>query len=228
MPEWWERALDLVYPPRCAGCSARGHLLCPDCRAAVPVMTPPVCPRCGRSSRSSGRCAVCSAHPPLVDGTAVAAIFASPVREAIHALKYEGQRRLAVVLADIAMPAFAALPHPGAIIPVPLHPARERDRGFNQSVQIARHLGATVGVPVMPKWLTRTRDTPPQVGRDLQARRANVDGAFSCPDPASVHGVRIILLDDVATTGATLDACAMALRAAGAASVHALVVARPL
>jgi ComF family protein len=227
MRERWERALDLVFPPRCAGCGARGHALCPTCRAAIPFMAAPVCPTCGRSCYAPTICHVCRAHPPLVDGTAVATVLGHPVRECIHALKYAGQRRHAAVLAAIAAPAFAALPRPDAVVPVPLHPARERERGFNQSALIARHLTAGSGIPVMPGWLARMRDTPPQVGRDLAARRANMDGAFSCTDPVSIRGKRIVILDDVATTGATLDACAAALRAAGAASVHALVVARP-
>jgi ComF family protein len=162
-----------------------------------------------------------------VDGAVVAAVFGHPVRECIHALKYGGQRRHAAVLAAIAAPAFAALPRPDAVVPVPLHPARERERGFNQSALIARHLTAGSGIPVRSGWLVRARDTPPQVGRDLVARRANVDGAFTCPDPEAIRGQRIVILDDVATTGATLDACAAALRAAGAASISALVVARP-
>ncbi len=190
-------------------------------------MAPPLCPVCGRSSHAPTICRVCRAHPPLVDGTAVAATFGHPVRECIHALKYEGQRRYAMVLAEIAAPVFGALPRPDAVVPVPLHPARERARGYNQSALIARYLTAGSGIPVMPGWLARTRDTPPQVGRDLTARRANVDGAFACPNPAAVRGTRIVILDDVATTGATLDACAAALRAAGAAWVRALVVARP-
>lgn len=227
MREWWERVLDLVFPPRCAGCGARGYALCPDCRAAIPFMADPVCPICGRSNYAPTICRVCRVHPPLVDGAAVAAAFGHPVRECIHALKYEGQRRYAAVLAEIAASAFSTLPRPDAVVPVPLHLARERERGFNQSALVARRLTAGSDIPVMTGWLVRTRDTPPQVGRDLAARRANVDGAFGCPDPAMVRGQRIVILDDVATTGATLDACAAALKAAGAISVHAFVVARP-
>lgn len=226
MPEWWERSLDLVFPPRCAGCGAPGHLLCPACRAAVASMPPPVCPSCGRSNHAPAICAACRTHPPETDSVIAAALFAHPVRECIHALKYEGQRRHAALLAELSHAAFARVPPCDAVVPVPLHLARERARGFNQAALIARHLARPAGLPVMHQWLRRTRDTPQQVGQDRAARQANVHGAFACPDPAAVRGAHLLLMDDVATTGATLDTCALALRAAGAASVHAFVVAR--
>lgn len=226
MPEWWERSLDLIFPPRCAGCGANGHLLCPTCRSTVVQMTPPVCPACGRSNFAPVVCPNCRAHPPQVDGTIAATVFAHPIRECIHALKYEGQRRHAATLAEISQAAFVRVPPCDAIVAVPLHPARERARGFNQATLIARSLARGSGVPVVSGWLARTRDTPQQVGQDRAARQTNVYGAFACPDPGAVRGARILLLDDVATTGATLDNCALTLRAAGAASVHAFVVAR--
>lgn len=225
MRDLWERALDVIFPPRCAGCGARGVLLCATCAAAIVYIEPPACPRCGRRVARPGICPYCRAYPNALDGMTAAAEFVTPVRQCIHALKYEGQRRYAMVLADIVRPAFATVPTPDAIVPVPLFSGRERGRGFNQSDLIARHL-AGGALPVMPGWLTRTRDTPPQVGQDREARQANVAAAFACPDTAAVRGQRVLLLDDVATTGATLDACARALRGAGVASVHALVVAK--
>ncbi len=225
MHDLWERALDLVFPPRCAGCEARGHLLCPECSAAIPFIAPPACPRCGGPVSRPGICPTCRAIPNALDGMVAATLFAPPVRECIHALKYERQRRYAPILAAIARPALATVPMPDALVPVPLFPARERARGFNQAALIAQHL---VGddLPIMPGWLVRTRNTPPQVAQDREGRYANVADAFACPDPAMVRGRHLLLLDDVATTGATLDACARSLRVAGAASVRALVVAK--
>ncbi len=225
MHNLWEWALDLVFPPRCAGCEARGYLLCPACRAAIAYLQPPTCPTCGRRVARPGICPHCRAYPNALDGMVAATEFTGPVRECIHALKYEGQRGYATVLAEMARMALARLPVPDAIVPVPLARERQRARGFNQSLLIARHLAGDA-LPVMPTWLARTRDTPPQVGQDREARHANVADAFACPDPTAIYGQHVLLLDDVATTGATLDACARALRAAGVASVHALVVAR--
>lgn len=225
MRDLWERALDLVFPPRCVACGARGYLLCPLCAATIAYIQPPACPLCGRRVARPGICPTCRSYPPALDGMVAAAAFDGAVRECIHALKYEGQRPYAATLAAIARPAYATLRKPDAIVPVPLFAKHERARGFNQSALIARHLTGE-DMPVPHRWLARTRDTPPQVGQDRAARHANVADAFICPDPAAVRGRRILLLDDVATTGATLDACARALRVAGAATVHALVVAR--
>ncbi len=225
MHNLWERALDLVFPPRCAGCAARGYLLCPACMAAIAYIQPPACPKCGRHTARPGICPYCRAYPNALDGMVAATAFETPVRECIYALKYEGQRDYTTILAEMARTALTRLPVPDAIVPVPLARERQRARGFNQSLLIARHLAGDA-LPVMPTWLARTRDTPPQVGQDREARHANVADAFACPDPAAVRGQHVLLLDDVATTGATLDACARALRASGVASVHALVVAR--
>ncbi len=225
MRDFWEWALDVVFPPRCAGCGARGVLLCSTCAAAITPIQPPACPKCGRSAARPGLCPQCRAYPTALDGMVAATEFAGPVRECIHALKYEGQRGYAAVLAAMARPALPRVPVPHAIVPVPLSRERQRERGFNQSLLIARQLAGET-LPVMPGWLARTRNTPSQVGQDRAARHANVAGAFACPDPNAIHGQHILLLDDVTTTGATLDACARTLHMAGAASVHALVVAR--
>lgn len=148
-------------------------------------------------------------------------------RQAIHDLKYKGIRDRAGFLADLLAREMERLPLAlDVLVPVPLGKVRRRTRGFNQSELIARVLGDRLGVPVEPALLTRARETPRQVGLSLEERRANIAGAFVAERPESVAGRTIGVLDDVMTTGATLGACADALRATGARRVFGLAVAR--
>lgn len=150
----------------------------------------------------------------------------SPLREAIHAFKYAGRRdtgtRLAALLVERWQDAPIAV---DGVIPVPLHEARERERGYNQSRVLAEPFACQAGLPLRPGVLERTRPTPPQVGLDRAGRLDNVAGAFQATIEAL--GGRWLLVDDVCTTGATLEACAAALRSAGATSVWAITLARP-
>jgi ComF family protein len=154
------------------------------------------------------------------------------MREAIHALKFGGRPVLATPLGRLLAEAGArALPAPPAdwadgLIPVPLHPARLAERGFNQAELLAAPCAARWRVPVLTRVLVRTRPTLPQTDLDPAARRANVRDAFRVPRPAAVEGRRLLLVDDVLTTGATVGAAARALRAAGAATVGVLTLAR--
>jgi ComF family protein len=155
-----------------------------------------------------------------------ATIFVHPIRPAIHAFKYEGATDLAGPLAEWLVATWRL--HRLAadlIVPVPLHPKREAERGYNQSVLLARELSERVDVPVAPAELVRSVRTRPQVGLSRDERRANISGAFRCA--GKVTDLRIILIDDVCTTGATLEACAAELKSAGAAYVAGLTVARP-
>ena len=153
---------------------------------------------------------------------------ASP-RTAIHDLKFRGVRRRALLLGQLAAEALEQRPLAiDVLVPVPLSPSRQRQRGFNQSALIAAEIGRRIGVPVEEWCLERTRETAPQVGRTEVERRENVVGAFACREPGIVVGRRIALVDDVMTTGSTLSAGAEALKAAGAARVYAVVVAREI
>jgi ComF family protein len=142
-------------------------------------------------------------------------------------LKYRGIRERATLLGDLVAEAIERRPlEVEALVPVPLSTGRRRRRGFNQSELIASQLAERIERPVLGGGLVRTRETPPQVRRTAAERRENVAGAFACPDPEVVAGRRIGLVDDVMTTGATLDACAEILKMAGASRVYAIVVAR--
>jgi ComF family protein len=147
------------------------------------------------------------------------------VRAAILALKYEGQWARAGSLGSLMTPLLAEFGPVDALVPVPLYPDRRRERGFNQAEELARHAAAG-GVPIAAGLLVRLRPTPRQVGLGAADRRANVDGAFAVDPGADVRGLRLVLVDDVLTTGATLGNCARALHDGGAGFVGALTVAR--
>jgi ComF family protein len=218
--------LDLLYPPACPGCGRLGDIFCRPCRCLVRTYPLLCCPRCGRPVAARALCAVCAATPSPLEAILPATIFAHPIRPAIHDFKYEGVVDLAAPLAGW-LAATWQLHRLAAdlIVPVPLHAARERERGYNQSALLARQLSAAVDAPVAPAALVRTVHTRPQVGLTQEQRRANIAGAFSCGH--SVTDLRVVLVDDVCTTGSTLEACAAELRAAGAAAVWGLTVARP-
>ena len=151
-------------------------------------------------------------------------------RRAILGLKFRQGRYLAPLLGGLLAEAVRRRPLASdLLVPVPLAPRRERERGYNQAVLLATELlrlQPLGGATLAPELLRRSRDTPPQVRLRAAARRRNVEGAFACPRPEALRGRRVLLLDDVATTGATLEACAAVLKAAGAGRVMALVVAK--
>jgi ComF family protein len=155
-----------------------------------------------------------------------AAAYEGPLEKAIHRFKYEGWRALAPALADLVADRLAAAAPPGPVlVAVPLHRRRQRARGYNQSELLAAALRARLGLPAPAGRLVRLRDTPPQVGLDRLRRQENVADAFAWHGPPPA-GRSVVVVDDVATTGATLDACAAALRRAGSGPVHAWTVAR--
>jgi ComF family protein len=219
--------MDALFPPRCAGCGMRGEQICTRCRPSIPWLGTEVCPTCASPTRLGRVCRRCDDGPSALDGARAACRFEGLAKSAIHDLKFRGVRRRAPLLGELAAEALERRPLTiDALVPVPLSPGRRRQRGFNQSALIAHEIGRRIGVPVEEAWLERTRETSPQVGRSAAERRENVVGAFGCPVPNAVAGRRIALVDDVMTTGSTLGAGAEVLKAAGAARVYAVVVAR--
>ena len=217
---------DLVYPRRCAGCHRFGDFFCADCRARLAPRLGCHC-GCGRPLSGPGRCPSCQAQPL---GVTILSpyLFEDPLRQAIHALKYQSQHRLAKPLGQLLAEFAISQGVTGdLIVPVPLHPARQRQRGFNQAERLARPLSGRLAIPIVAG-LRRPQSGPAQVRTvSAEARRANVRDAFA-PGDAPVAGQRVLLIDDVATTGATLAAGAAVLRRAGAQSVIGLTLARQI
>ena len=235
----WQTALDALFPPRCGGCGQfSAAVFCARCAPNLHAMGEPCCDCCGRAfdplAMGADICPNCRAHPPAFERSRAAWAFEGPPRGAIHRLKYNRRFALAPRLARAMAqsPAARELLHdwqPSCLVPVALHGSRARARGFNQSALLARELGALFELPALDA-LKRTRRTPPQVGLDLKARRHNVRQAFVVDEKLwakhELTGARILLIDDVFTTGATIDECARVLRRAGAQSVAALTLAR--
>lgn len=227
MQNIWHGLLALLFPARCASCGQVGYFFCSECQRQVEFLSPPFCPLCGYPSSDNLLCHRCRQSALAIDGVRSVAFFEGPLREAVHALKYQGLRSVATPLANLMNACWCREPLPAdVIVPVPLHRRRLRERGYNQAAVLAQALGAAVGLPVREDWLVRVRATSPQVELDAAQRKKNVAGAFRCDLPDQVTGCRVLLVDDVCTTGATLESCSLALRRAGAQSVWAFTLGR--
>jgi len=213
--------LDLIFPRRCLGCGSLGSYFCPACQRAVQPLPEPFCPRCNTPVDPLLPLCRCrgSAIPVVAAG-----VFAGPLREAVHRLKYSGQTAGAPALAELLRPRLSLTAGNQLLVPIALHPARLRERGYNQSALLARALTATKPEQLAEAALRRVRRTDAQASLSASERARNVDGAFRA-DPHICAGRAIVLIDDVCTTGATLRAAAEALRDAGATEVSAAVIA---
>jgi len=220
-------AVDWLYPPFCGGCDAPGTRWCPTCQSQLAIIDQnQVCPRCGNPWRGSGLCARCRLQPPPYTALRSVAMFQGPLRRAIHRLKYQNDMGLGEALAAPMIDLYNQLQwNIDLLVSVPLHTSRIRDRGYNQSNLLGIPLALAVDRPFNSRVVRRVRQTPSQVGLNARERLLNVDGAFWA-DPQKVKGAAVLVVDDVATTGATLRSCSQALLSAGAASVWCLSLAR--
>ncbi|MEN8190200.1 MAG: ComF family protein [Thermodesulfobacteriota bacterium] len=224
-----------LFPACCVHCGEmlpwEDNGLCCDCLKQVTLLTPPLCTICGRglpdSSGNSHACGVCLKDSPLYHSARAAALYKGPVKHLIHRLKYRGDTSVLPTLGQLIRNIDICLDHQrDRIIPVPLHLTRLRKRGLNQSLLLARQLFPNSGKTLLPKGLVRVRNTPPQTSLNGKSRRKNLRGAFAVPDPAVISGCRIILVDDVFTTGTTVTECSRQLLRSGAAEVDVVTVAR--
>jgi ComF family protein len=214
---------NLFFGGACFVCRGRSQeLVCGECKSELPRLTSELCPRCALPAPGGAVCGRCLAHPPHYDATLAALAYDFPADALVHALKFRGELALAAYLGRLLLPA-ASAERPDIVIAVPLSSKRLRERGYNQAVEIARH--------VMPRRLdlgicVRERDSTPQIELPWDERHRNVRGAFSCN--TRLAGASVAVVDDVMTTGATLDEVARTLKRAGAGRVMNWVVARTL
>src|SRR5205809_7961610 len=234
--ELFQAAVSLLYPATCTICGKNvraGEYLCDACEVKIVRIAPPFCETCSEpfegSITGAFTCANC-AHRTIYFDAAVAAYRGRGiVREVIHEFKYGRQMHLRHLIAGWLYAAFDDERLRGRefdmIVPVPLHPARQRERGFNQANLLAELLTAQISIPSKPV-LKRVRYTTTQTALDRAERMENLHNAFRLRRNANVRGLRVLLIDDVLTTGSTLSECARILKRSGAISVHAATAAR--
>jgi ComF family protein len=217
-----------LIPSTCLLCGATSGTgpLCGACLADLPWHRQPQCPRCAVPTPDGQVCGACLKHPPAFDRSRAALAYAFPLDRLIPRLKYNGRLAIAPALGECLAASAAPGPSPDCLIPMPLHAKRIRERGFNHATEIAREVAKRLDLPLDTDSCRRIRDTPPQMGLKHDARRRNVRGAFVCT--GDVRGRRIALIDDVMTTGTSLDELAKTLKQAGALEVETWVVARTL
>lgn len=225
--------LDFLFPPVCIACRVPGRLVCAACAQAVEPVGSTFCENCGRPQPFTVRqCPECQQQgaTPL-QGVRIAARYTSPLRELIHAFKYEHQPGLASPLARYLVALVQTqswqntFPSIDGVVPIPLYQARYQERGYNQAELLASAFCRSVQYPLRSAWLVRQRSTHSQVGLTAAERQRNVQDAFVATN--TVLGKRILLIDDVYTTGATMRACAQAALDAGAIAVYGLALACP-
>jgi ComF family protein len=198
-------------------------ILCAQCDADLPRLKGSLCPRCALASPNGAVCGRCLTQAPSYDATIAAVAYSFPADVLVQALKFRGELALAPFLGDLLSKCISGK-NVDCIIPVPLSSERLRERGYNQALEIAREIAAATGARLAPELCERARDTPAQMELPLAERAKNMRGAFHCP--RLVAGAKVAVLDDVMTTGATLDEIAATLKRAGAAHVENWVIAR--
>ncbi|MCE5334068.1 MAG: ComF family protein [Desulfobacteraceae bacterium] len=231
--------LDLCFPKVCAGCGRTGDISegfwCGSCLDSIPWIASPLCPRCGRPFTDSpdspdhfcGECLKSAFH---FDAARSALLHSGVVRERVHEFKFGGRLERLPPLSELLRSAYrsSGFPRPDLVLPVPLHVRRLKERGFNQSGLLAREFSRKSGLEVSHVLLARRHWTEPQTRLNRRQRLKNVRGAFEVHGGMDVKGGRVLLVDDVYTTGSTLSECARALKKAGVREVFALTVTRAL
>lgn len=229
--------LDIIFPPRCHCCKSAAPSgaihLCSDCLQKIEPLLSPLCPVCGIPFHTDGgidhSCSSCALNQPPFAAARAPFAYDGPIKQMIHTFKYERKialRRPLALLVARGLEDFAAETAPDLVIPVPLHPKRLRQRGYNQAILLGETMARQWRLPFCRANLRRIRWTEPQIELPAAERRLNVKGAFAVASPGLLRGKKVLLVDDVYTTGATVMECSRTLRRAGATAVFVATVAR--
>lgn len=231
--------LHVIFPSACVSCDRPlwddpVPFVCQTCWARLVPLPEPFCPHCGGPYASpvalqhspSHECGTCRAKPPAFTQTWSLFPYQSPLREAIILFKYRGKRSLSKSFLQVMIPALPALPTIDVLIPIPLHPQRLREREYNQSLLLAHGLSQHLQIPLLLSCLLRVKQTVPQTSLSKKERLTNLHRAFAVENVSRIKGQRILLIDDVFTTGTTLHECAKVLRKSGSGPVYGLTLAR--
>lgn len=220
-------AVDWLFPPTCGGCESSGIRWCDTCQEQLPRVTGPLCPLCGDPNPGGQICYTCKTLPPEYRALRSFAMFNGPIRAALRRLKYKRDIGLGEALSKHLIELYNQVKWEIDIVtPVPLGAQRLRERGYNQASMLGRPLAYAIKKPFRAV-LRKDRDTRSQVGLSASERKENVQDAFTA-DSSQVIGKVILVIDDVTTTGSTVNACAKALNLAGASAVYGLTLARAI
>jgi competence protein ComFC len=222
------RMLDFIYPPVCAGCGKPGVAFCENClRKTVPIKDP-VCKICGKSILQPGICSSCKSNPPPYTALRSWAEFDDPLREALHSLKYKSNLGVVEIFVDKLTTMVAQNDwNFDIIVPVPTSKMHERERGYNQAKMIALPLSWKLHIPLADNVVTRIKATESQIHLSNEERFKNLEGAFSA-NSAKLKTKKVLLVDDIVTTGATMISCSKTLLEAGCSSIYCVTVAQTI
>lgn len=224
-----QKVLNFLFPSHCVSCGKGGSFLCQKCRNKLIYLQQPLCTRCSKPIHTGTICQKCLSQTWDIDGIYSIFKYGGTIRQAILQFKYHNIKALADPLSNL-MSAYLRrhLLSFDIIMPVPIHKRRLRERGYNQSSLLAQRLSRMTNIPVVEDVLIRTKHTPSQAKSDsVDQRRKNIRNAFRCVNH-DISGKRILLIDDVCTSGATLNSCAASLKSAGAASVWGFTLAKEI
>lgn len=225
---WFWQAVDFIYPPECAGCNSSGEIWCKDCQESVHTITEPICPLCGYPSIKTEICSNCQETPPPYTALRSWAEYEGPLREALHNLKYKNDLELGNVFSSALVTIIRALNwNFDFIIPMPISPNHYKVRGYNQSMVIARPIALALGISIANNLVERNKETRSQVNLNREERFKNLQSAFSA-NSAKLLNKKVLLVDDICTTGATISSCSKTLKDAGCSEIYCLTVARTL